>query len=430
VALAGACYLASAVACCVLAARHHDGFGDLFIYRSAGRAVLGGAPLYQLRFAWNLPFTYPPFAAVVFVPLAWLPWPAVPPLVMAANAAALPLTLFLALRLPPARSWLAVMKAASPARREARRPAGQAGRLGGPDLVTAVTVSLLAASAATWLEPVRTNLAYGQVNLLIAVLILTDLGLPDGSRFKGAAIGVAAGLKLTPAIFAVYLLLTRRYRAAATSAAAAGLTMALAAVLLPGDSAAFWDGVFADPARTGRVENAANQSLRGALARFLHTGNVHSPWLIVAAVIGVAGLATAALAGRRGDEASGFARCAVTGLLISPVSWSHHWVLAVPVLLLGCIAAWRNRSFPALAALAVAAGAGWTAVIWQVPIGARTHAELHLNPLQLLAADAYVLAGLVAIAVAAGQELAWARRHGPAVGAVAGEMAGRAAGPG
>ncbi len=422
-ALAGACYLASAAACCVLAARHRDGFGDLFIYRSAGHAVLDGSPLYQLRFAWQLRFTYPPFAALVFIPLAWLPWPVVPPLVMAANAAALPLTLFLALRLPPVRSWLAGVAGRSP-------DPPRAGRLAGPELVTALTLALLAACAATWLEPVRTNLAYGQVNLLTTTLILTDLVLPDRSRFKGVAIGIAAGLKLTPAIFAVYLLLTRRYRAAVASAATAGLTMALAAVLLPGDSAAFWGGAFADPARIGRVGNVTNQSLRGALARFLHTGNVQAPWLIVAAVIGVAGLTTAVLAARRGDEASGFARCGVTGLLISPVSWSHHWVLAVPALLFGCAAAWRSRSVPALAALAAAAGAAWTGIIGRMPNAARSNAELHLNPLQLVAADAYVLAGLVAIAVFAGQELARARRRRSGFPAPAGEPVGRPAAPG
>ena len=391
-ALAAAGFLACAVACCVLAARRHDPFGDLFIYRSAGRAVLGGARLYQLRFAWQLRFTYPPFAALSFVPLAWLPWTVVAALVMAANVAALPMTLWLALRLPPARSWLA----------------------GWPRMLP-VALSLAVAAGAIWLEPVRTNLAYGQVNLLITVLILADLALPDSSRLKGAAIGIAAGIKLTPAIFAVYLLLTRRYRAAAVSAAAAALTVALGAVLLPGDSAAYWGSGLTSPARIGRVENTANQSLRGALARVLHTVSVQSPWLVAAVVVALAGMALAVLAGRRGDEASGFARCAITGLLISPVSWSHHWVLAVPALLLGCAWAWRTRSAPALTALVAVAAAAWAAIIWQVPNGGSGHPELHLHAVQLVAADAYVLAGLMVLAVAAAGELARIWRGGPAV---------------
>jgi alpha-1,2-mannosyltransferase len=396
--LALAAYIASATVCCLLVARRHDAFGDLLIYRSGGQAVLNGARLYQLQFAWQLHFTYPPFAALVFVPLAWVPWAVVPPLVMALNVVALPLALWLALRLLPAAR--AARGPHDPV--ETESPAPHAWLAGW----RAVTLSLAASSAAIWLEPVRTNLVYGQVNLLLAVLVLADLALGDRFRAKGAAIGIAAGLKLTPAIFAVYLVLTRRYRAAAVSAAVSGLTVAAGWALLPADSAAFWGGAFADPARIGRVENAGNQSLRGALARLLHTLSVQPPWLAAAAVVGLGGMTLAVLAGRRGDEASGFGRCAVTGLLISPVSWSHHWVLAVPALMLAAAGAWRRRSIPALAALALlaaVAGAGWARVIWHVPNGGA--AGLHLNLLQFAAADVYLLAGLGALAVAAAQEL-------------------------
>jgi len=82
-------------------------------------------------------------------------------------------------------------------------------------LLAPLRLALLAAAGALWLEPMWSTLHYGQIDLLIAALVLYDLSRPDASRWKGAPIGLATGLKLTPAIFAVYLLLSRRYRAAA-----------------------------------------------------------------------------------------------------------------------------------------------------------------------------------------------------------------------
>ena len=392
-----ACYAISALVCCVLAASRHAPFGDLRIYRSGGAAVGSGAPLYQLRFAWNLGFTYPPFAALVFTVLAAVPWPAVPPLVTGISAALLPVTLWLALRLPRGPG-LAPLRG--------RR---------------AATLAFAAAAAAVWLEPVRTNLAYGQINLMITALILYDLSRDDSARLKGAAIGLAAGLKLTPAIFAVYLAATRRYRAAAVAAAAFAVTVAAGFAAGPADSATFWAGTFADPMRVGRIENAANQSLRGALARAAHTASVAPLWLGAAVIVGLAGMGVAVVAARRGDEGAGFSLCAVTALLVSPISWSHHWVLAVPALLLLPRSAWRSRSRLAIvagtAAAAALAAIGWSQIIWQVPIGQGRHAELHLDARQLVYADAYVLAGLAVLAVAvavAVRKPAWVRerRHG------------------
>jgi len=135
---AGAAYLASAAACCVLAARSKANFVDLHVYRMGGAAVLHGGHLYQLRFAW-LPFTYPPFAAVVFTTLAAIPWGVAAALLTGASAVTLPVTLHLALRLPRPR----------------RAPA-------------AWPLALAAAAAVIWLEPIRTTLAYGQVDILLA----------------------------------------------------------------------------------------------------------------------------------------------------------------------------------------------------------------------------------------------------------------------
>jgi len=385
--LAGA-YVLSAAGCCLATVTSRAAFGDLSIYTAGGAAVLHGVPLYQLRFAFGLRFTYPPFAALLFAPLDWLPVTAGRVLVTAATVLALPVTSYLALRLPsgPSCRWGILRR-------------DQAAQL-----------ALAFSAAAIWLEPERTNLKYGQVNVFLVVMVLADLAWIERDRDRGlggALIGIAAGIKLTPALFAVYLLATRRYRAAATAGAAFAATVAVAFALVPGDAARYWGLSFLDPAHVGRIQNVANQSLLGALARVLHTLAVGPVWFPVAAAVGAAGILLAARAGRAGQAAQAFALCAVTSLLVSPISWSHHWVLAVPALLVALVAAarrWPGRSAAlGLAAVAAVAAAGWAGLIWRVPIGGGRYAELNLTPAQLVAADAYVLAGLGGLVLAASQ---------------------------
>ncbi len=132
-----------------------------------------------------------------------------------------------------------------------------------------------------------------------------------------------------------------------------------------------------------------------------YTLDVRSVWLAVTLVVAVTGLTLAARAARRGDEATGFALCAVTGLLILPISWSHHWLLALPALAIATLTAARRRSRPTMAALSLVAVAGWARLIWRVPTSGGHYAELDLTTLQLIAADAYVLAALAALFSAA-----------------------------
>jgi alpha-1,2-mannosyltransferase len=350
-------------------------FVDLTVYRLGGKAILSGAHLYELRFPGALAFTYPPPAAFAFTLLAPLSLAVLKPLVTAGSIVLLPGTLSFALRLPPMPSWLSRDYAAR--------------------------LALLAAAAALWLEPVWTTLRYGQIDILIAALVLYDFSRPDASRWKGAGIGLATGLKLTPAIFAVYLLLSRRYRAAARSLAVFAGTVVLGFAFAPGDSGEFWSGAFIDPKRVGRIENAANQTLRGAYARLQHSMNVEAWWLATALIVGVIGMLLAVRAGRRGDDAQGFSLCALTGLLISPISWSHHWVLAIPALLLLAVNVLRRPWLAGIVGAALAAAAGYSHMIWWVPVNHPRHSELHLDPMQLVYADAYVLLGLSAIAAAA-----------------------------
>jgi alpha-1,2-mannosyltransferase len=384
---AGAAYAASAAACCLLAARSQANFVDLHVYRMGGAAVLHGRDLYQLRFAW-LSFTYPPFAAVVFTALAAVPWGVAAAVLTGAGAVALPVALYMALRLPRPR----------------REPAALVWPL-----------ALAAAVVAIWLEPVRTALGYGQVDILVALAVLYDLTRPDTSRHKGAAIGLAAGLKLTPAIFVVYLLITRRYRAAATATAVFAGTVAVGFAVLPASSVWYWAGRFANPGRVSQIQDPENQSLLGALARTMHTADVLPVGLPLAAVVAVAGLALAAAAARRGDEALGFSLCAITGLLVSPISWTHHWVIAIPALPVAGLAVYRAYRAGNMAA----AGLGHAGIIGVAVIGWDRLARnlpganwLDLSTKALMHSVAYVLIGLLVLALAAGYRLLPARIRG------------------
>jgi alpha-1,2-mannosyltransferase len=386
-------YAVSAAACCALAARSTAHFVDLRVYRMGGSAVLHGEHLYQLRLV-QLPFTYPPFAAVVFTILAAVPWTVAVTGLTVASVVALPTALYLVQRLP------------GPVRQ--------------PDRATAWAVALAAATAAIWLEPASATLGYGQVDILLTAAVLYDLSLPEGARRKGVMIGLAAGLKLTPAIFAAYLLVTGRHRAAATATAVFAGTVAAGFAALPASSAWFWAGRFASPGHVSPVQDPQNESLAGALARTMHTAHVLPAWLPLAAVVAVAGLALAAAAARRGDEALGFGLCAVTGLLVSPISWIHHWVIAVPALLVAGLAAGRayragNVLAAVLVTVAITAVAviGWTGLAGETP----RSGWLALPAWVLVRSVSYVLIGLaVLVAGACSQARSAPSRAAPGTG--------------
>jgi alpha-1,2-mannosyltransferase len=293
---------------------------DLGVYRSGGLIVRHirpwydphlAAPLYDWRGYQNLhlKFTYPPFAAVVFAVVSLIPWRALPPLSVVVNIAALLAAL-----------WFTF------------------GGLGYRRGLTRLGATLLAAAAVFWTEPVIRTLYLGQVNLVLMALIIWDLAQPDTRRsgasrwWKGAGVGVAAGIKLVPLIFIPYLLLTRRFRAAAVACAAFAATVAAGFVVAPADSARWWlGGLFFNGGRTGFVGWEGNQSLRALLTRLAGSVAGAEPvWLAVALVTAAAGLACAALLDRAGHPLPGLLACALTGLLISPVSWDHHWVWIVP----------------------------------------------------------------------------------------------------
>ncbi|MEU6574028.1 glycosyltransferase 87 family protein [Streptomyces sp. NPDC046805] len=348
---------------------------DLLVYRAEGAAVLGGGDLYALRATpAHLPTTYPPFAALLFTPLTLLDTAGLRVLATAGNLALLVAFVRLSLKL-----------------------VGHA----------RVESVWWVAAAAVWCEPVWTTVRYGQVNLLLAVLVLGDLAdRSPGSRARwaGAGLGLAAAVKLTPALFAVFLAVTgvvayvrgadggpwlRHARGAAVSFAAATL---FAVAVLPYDSWRFWSDMVFRTGRVGYAEATANQALRGVLARLLHTPEPGAPWVVLAALVAVAGLSVAVAAELRGERPWAVTACATTALLICPVSWSHHWVWCVPMVLLLCTS---GRQGAAVGALLVFC----SYALWWVPHGS-ARPELHQNIAELTLSMLYAGAGCLFIALA------------------------------
>jgi alpha-1,2-mannosyltransferase len=358
--------------------RHH--FFDLRIYYDSVRLWAHGGSLYDFSQAdktqGHLGFTYPPFAALVMYPMAWLSLPAVITIMAAASAIALALT----------TAWLL---------------APVAERHGWPRWFTIC----LAIPFISVLEPVRETVTFGQVNLVLAALILLDLLVlaPRGSRATGVGIGLAAAVKLTPAIFVVYLLLTRRFRAALVATGTAAAATLMAAAFRPSDSWRYWWHVLPDSSQVGRIEHVANQSLLGALARLDYPHRANGVlWLILVLIVlglgmrratragtpardGVGGTGgVTGVAGTPGGEVAGLTLIGVTGALISPVSWQHHlyWFIPALVVLVDLAAARgtpHRRWYIGFAALiwftvtfSVIAWYDWRIVPWSImhkPIG-------------------------------------------------------------
>ncbi|MBW5425812.1 DUF2029 domain-containing protein, partial [Streptomyces sp. BG9H] len=216
---------------------------------------------------------------------------------------------------------------------------------------------LCAATAlALWLEPVFQTIVFGQINLALACLILWDLTRPDGAPGRGVALGVAAGIKLTPAFFIAYLFLTGRVREATTALAAFAGTVLLGALALPAATVDFWTRRVFETGRVGKAWIVDNQSLQGLIARALHEAEPGLAWAIPAALTAATGLWLARRSTAHSPQAHsphGVLLAALTTLLICPISWSHHWVWCVPLLAL-LIAGGRPRLAAAVAALFLA----------------------------------------------------------------------------
>ncbi len=209
-------------------------------------------------------------------------------------------------------------------------------------------------------------------------------------------IGVATAIKLTPAIFILYLLATRRFRQAATAVFTAAVASLVAFALMPSGSGHYWTRLVLDDKRIGSPGNVWNQSVRGVLARL--TGSPDQgrlAWLVISLALVVAGLSLAARLHQVGDELLGVGVAALTGLLASPISWNHHWVWALPA----GVALWQRAAVTRRVG-PVSVATGWTAVFALASISWWTfdgHDNYRLSGLQNIEAACYVLAALTLI---------------------------------
>jgi alpha-1,2-mannosyltransferase len=288
---------------------------DSAVYRAGALTLVHGDPLYTRDVLtalpdWvRLPFTYTPAAAPLFLPLALVPSGLVWGVIGFLSVVAL-IVVITVVSSPPGgssllgRSWWAL-------------PAG-----------TAIALVL---------EPVWKTLFLGQINLMLMAFVVLDVLVLSarGSRWAGVLIGVAAAIKLTPLIFVPHLFFTGRWR---DGLRALGTFVALEAVMfavIPVDAARFWRDSATDPSRVGSVHWIFNQSLNGLVNR----ASSLASWSLavavgVAAVLAVPAVWLVVRLHLRGEDAGALLVTAFYGLLLSPVSWSHHWVWCVPLITL------------------------------------------------------------------------------------------------
>lgn len=299
---------------------------DLDVYRSGGQAVLRGAPVYGFltQPPQLLPFTYPPFAVVLAVPLALMSW-------TAAQWASATL-IFLALAVTVRYAFAGVT--------------ARAGRWA--PLLTGVLVALCA-----YPMPLRDQFRFGQVDLFLVAMCAADCAARRPRWPRGLLVGLATAIKLVPGVFIVYFLVTGRRREALTATVAAAAATLGTFLVLPADSADYWFHALFDSGRLGSNTATTNQSIRGMLLRLYWPDPVTAAlWLVLAAAVAYVGFRAARRTALSGDEVGGMAITGLVAVLISPVSWIHHF--AWLVLVLGALVGGTAPRPAARAALAVA----------------------------------------------------------------------------
>ncbi|MEJ3745322.1 glycosyltransferase 87 family protein [Actinomycetes bacterium KLBMP 9797] len=315
VAVVVAAAVATAAFLSVATIRH--GFFDLNVYFGAiNYWVHDGGQIYDwVRLNSRYGYTYPPFAALAMLPMAYVPWVAA--IVISVTAAVVTSALLV---------WWLVDPIA---RREGW---------------TRWYAFALAACLVAAFEPMRETVSFGQVNTLLLFLVAVDMLwlVGRGSRWAGVGIGLATAVKLTPGIFIVYLLVTRRWRAALVACGAATGATLVAGALAPDASREFWTQALWNTDRVGSLSFVSNQSLQGVVARLDPLHPSRPLWLVLV----VATLVAWAWRVRRDpDVRTGLALTGVLGCLVSPVTWVHHlvWLLPALILLVDRALVVRNR---------------------------------------------------------------------------------------
>ena len=360
---------------------------DLAVYIMGAHHLVDGT-LYSVRLPYQpfLPFTYPPWSALVFTPLTVLPHQAAKLVWSAVNLASLIGLLFLSIRV--------IMPTLDRTKR--------------------LMLVGLFLGPAFWLEPVLLNFHFGQINLVLGLLILTDLTVDlevRGHRIpRGLLLGIAAAVKLTPLIFIAYLLVAKERRAAMVAGASFLVLELLSSLVSPRAAYTFWTHDAFDAKRVGTIAYLSNQSLRGALDRITHREVSAVLIMALAVVVLCLGLWLAEVCVRESSRLLGILVTAVTGILVSPISWCHHLIWLIPILLWCCFATDRPRHGVPLAV--VAAILYWWAPVWSPsPVTADL---FHEGPKQLLESTSFFVS-MVVFLVGVALMLRGRRRHTPSL---------------
>ncbi len=296
-------------------------FVDLHVYLGGAATLDVPGTLYSYVYAdqtpdFPLPFTYPPFAALVFYPLSRLPFGLVAACWQLGTIAALYGVVRLSQRL---------LGLSEGSRRTAM-------------VWTAIAI---------WTEPLRSTFDYGQINV---ILVLAVLWAACSARWwlSGLLVGLAAGIKLTPAITGLYFLGVRRWGTALFAALVFAATVALSIVAIGGQARFYFTDLLGDASRIGPIGTSFNQSWRGGLSRIVGHDAGYGP-LVVAAITATAVLAVLAWralgadSGEQRDRLGSLLVVQLFGLLISPISWTHHWIWLVPLMIWLLDGPWRTR---------------------------------------------------------------------------------------
>jgi alpha-1,2-mannosyltransferase len=295
-------------------------FVDLHVYLGGAAALDQPGTLYSYVYAdqtpdFPLPFTYPPFAALVFYPLHLLPFGLV------------------------AFCWqVGIVAALYCVVRVSQRLLGVAAGDGH-------RTAMLWTAVAIWIEPLRSTFDYGQVNV---ILVLGVLYAAYSSRWwlSGLLVGLAAGIKLTPAVTGLYFLGMRRWGAAIFSAVVFLATVGVSIAVIGQQARFYFTDLLGDASRIGPIGTSFNQSWRGGISRILGHDAGYGP-LVLAAIAMTAVLALLAWralgADGHRDRLGSLLVVQLFGLLISPISWTHHWVWLVPLMIWLIHGPWRTR---------------------------------------------------------------------------------------
>jgi alpha-1,2-mannosyltransferase len=348
---------------------------DLHIYYGAAKF---DGPLYDYVAENGGPFTYPPFAMVLFRPLSLLPEATLGLLWLAMTCAAV-IAIARTVTSRPATE-----PAGGTARQSTAKPAGGGAGVRGRLLVAGVATALLVSA------PVQSNLRFGQVSIFIVLLALIDAGQVVPARYRGVLVGVAAAIKLTPLLFVVYFLVARRYKDAARAGAAFVACAAVAGALMPGASVRYWGGTIFQTSRIGDLASLGNQSVHGMLLRVgLSPATLPVVWAVLIAAICGAALLRGRQLHLHGEPVRAAVLVGCATVAASPVSWTHHqvWTVLAAMLLVAADGAWRRV-------------AGWTLlVVMTLSLGVVLRGVALYPGWQFLLENARSL-GLIAVCVA------------------------------